>query len=365
MVAELTAQGNRKRSYVYANGEEIARYDADTQNLLFTLRTPVTGCSAFHQLDPMGEYVGFVDPYVKNPNPDYATLKEGEAFFVGDGNPFDQGSGCTWNQMPIPCGYAAMLMGGNSVAVAPLDQVISVRYKGELVLARFQAFADGYQGYVPATATYSGGGHIRSINPPRLRMGGPADTDLGKLNGAGNDAGVLARSQDFKEGPLWSNAKAGVRDRLGYIISQLLASLDCVYWFEGEAHRVGHPAKLSDLFKTTGLNFYVSGDDLSLDSLPTKPTPLNTSAFGVRGDAVAQTLGRGTSNVQIVFNRSAFDAFDNDRLAEEVIHEMFHAAGLRGSAPSGTGFLGLRRANDLNPEVQWDDIRKHCGRYVK
>ena len=99
--------------------------------------------------------------------------------------------------MPIPCAYAAQLMAGNSVAVAPQDQVTSVIYKGELVLARFQAFADGYQGYVPVTATYSGEGHIRSINPPKLRRGGPADTDLARLNGAGNDAGVLARNTAF------------------------------------------------------------------------------------------------------------------------------------------------------------------------
>jgi len=201
VVVELTAQGGRKNSYAYANGEEIARYDGQTANLLFTMRNPVTGCSAYQQLDPTSTFLGFDDPYLKHPgkNVDYALLK-GEngynsAFFVGDGNPFDQGGGCTWNQMPVPCGYVWALLGG--AVVAPQDDVISVRYKGEWVLARFQAEADGYQGYIPVTASYEGEGRIRSIKPPTLRRGGPADTDLGKLNGAGNDQGVLARSTGF------------------------------------------------------------------------------------------------------------------------------------------------------------------------
>jgi hypothetical protein len=44
---------------------------------------------------------------------------------------------------------------------------------------------------------------------------------------------------------------------------------------------------------------------------------------------------------------------------------LFHAAGLHGSSPTGSGFLGLFRPNDLNPEVKWADINKHCAQHVK
>ena len=55
--------------------------------------------------------------------------------------------------------------------------------------------------------------------------------------------------------------------------------------------------------------------------------------------------------------RSAFDELNNPEIVEQVIHEMFHGAGLHGSQPYRSNFW---RNNDLNPEVQWADIKKNC-----
>jgi len=175
---------------------------------------------------------------------------------------------------------------------------------------------------------------------------------------------TLAQDNFMRQGPLWNNARAEVRGRLEDIIRQLLASGDCVYWFEGRTHDVGVGTKLPDLFKKTGLNFYTRDDtDVPLKGLE----GLNTSDQGPFNDrsGFGQTLGRGTPNPQVVIDRYAFKHLNNSGIASELIHEMFHAAGLRGSSPKGSGFLGLGRPNDLNPEVQWSDIGKHCGRYVK
>jgi hypothetical protein len=68
-------------------------------------------------------------------------------------------------------------------------------------------------------------------------------------------------------------------------------------------------------------------------------------------------------------NRNFFDNNNNASIAQELMHEMFHAAGMhRGSSPKGTGFLGMFRPNDLYPEVQYNDpngIWGHCANGVK
>ena len=181
----------------------------------------------------------------------------------------------------------------------------------------------------------------------------PANTDLDDFD-----------PDELSGGPLWNNATGSVRGRLEDIVRQLLASGDCSYWFEGQTHNFGIGVKLADLFKKTGLNFYTRDDtEVSLGRLG----GLNTTDNGPfnDGSGFGQTLSGGTSNPQVVINRYAFKHLNNLGIATELIHEMFHAAGLRGSQPKGSGFLGLFRPNDLNPEVKWADIEKHCGRYIK
>ncbi|MFN7949553.1 MAG: hypothetical protein U0Z53_29620 [Blastocatellia bacterium] len=54
------------------------------------------------------------------------------------------------------------------------------------MLARWQAFADGYQGFVPVGARYLGNGVLSfgSDGLGRRAPGSPQDTDLAGLNGA-------------------------------------------------------------------------------------------------------------------------------------------------------------------------------------
>jgi RHS repeat-associated protein len=161
--------------------------------------------------------------------------------------------------------------------------------------------------------------------------------------------------QIFGHGPLWNNAKEGIRGRLDDLIRKVLGNQKCVEWFNRRSSEVGHGADLAALFQKTGFNFYLSGDKVSLEGLK----GLNTSKFGV-GESFGQTLFGGSGSPQVVINRSAFDSLNNPGIVKELIHEMFHAAGLHGSDPKGTGFLGLFTPNDLNPEVQWSDIKQNC-----
>jgi hypothetical protein len=102
----------------------------------------------------------------------------------------------------------------------------------------------------------------------------------------------------------------------------------------------------------------VSGDDVSLKGLG----GLNTSKFGTN-EGFGQTV---ENHSQIVINRGAFNHNDNAFIAQNLVHELFHAAGIdRGSSPKGSGFLGFFRPNDLAPDVKWSDIDKHCASNVK
>ena len=169
------------------------------------------------------------------------------------------------------------------------------------------------------------------------------------------DAAGSVLFQWYAQGPLWNNARSGIRGRLDDLLRKILGNQKCIDWFNARSAQVGHAANLTDLFKNTGFNFYLSTDQVSLEGLK----GLNTSQFGV-GEGFGQTLYGGTGKAQVVINRSAFDNLNNSGIVKEVIHEMFHAAGLHGSDPKGSGILGLQTPNDLNPEVQWGDIQKNC-----
>jgi hypothetical protein len=107
-----------------------------------------------------------------------------------------------------------------------------------------------------------------------------------------------------------------------------------------------------------GLNFFVSNDQVSVQGLG----GLNTSKFG-SDDGFGQTVENHT---QVVINRVAFLHNDNAFLAQNLVHEMFHAAGIdKGSSPKGSGLLNLFRPNDLAPEGQWSDIDKHFASEIK
>ena len=244
----------------------------------------------------------------------------------------------------------------------PARDSVWVWYKGELSLAFFQATADGYAGYVPGNASYVGGGHIQSINPPKVIRGGynHPSTNLGALNGVGSsddpDVVLSQSSGAFQQGPLWSNASKDRQDRLTYVVQKIQANQGCLDWFNAHSEAIGHGANLTKLLQNTGLNFYLAGDKdrVSLKGLE----GLHTNKFGWN-EGFGETLFGGSANPQIVINRSVLDNKNDPELAVQLIHELFHAAGFhQGSDPKLPGIFGT--PNDLNPEVKWPDIQKNC-----
>jgi hypothetical protein len=76
-----------------------------------------------------------------------------------------------------------------------------VVYQGETVLAFWQSYADGREGFVPVNAVYTGRGGFRPAGPPKysdLRTSKQGDTDFRALNGVSDDdpEALLARSSN-------------------------------------------------------------------------------------------------------------------------------------------------------------------------
>src|SRR5262249_43449520 len=94
--------------------------------------------------------------------------------------------------------FGLSLLQSDFAVIAPSEQYKTIVHNGQVQLARFQAFADGYQGYVPIGAQYIGNGQISYGNGGRPTLytrapGAPRDTDLARLNGATGEADLGRR----------------------------------------------------------------------------------------------------------------------------------------------------------------------------
>ena len=198
-----------------------------------------------------------------------------------------------------------------------------------------------------------------------LSWGPPDEFDSPMINAAmaaysgGQSTGQPWYRSIIGTGPLWNNARQDYQGRAIYVIQQIIANASYVAWFNERLAHTGHPTDLVQLFTRTGFNFFLQDDSVSLAGLE----GLDTKYFGI-GDGFGQTLFRGSANPQVVINRSAFASLSNEDIATQTVHEMAHAAGLHGSAPTPS-FWGPTTPNDLNPEIQWAEIRDHCGKGVK
>jgi len=96
----------------------------------------------------------------------------------------------------VDAAYAIIALDNDSAVRAPANEYITIIRHGKSQLARWQAFADGYQGYVPIGAKYMGDGQVRYGGSPSLHKRFPGDTDLALLNGADGDA-ELGPSMSF------------------------------------------------------------------------------------------------------------------------------------------------------------------------
>jgi hypothetical protein len=148
-------------------------------------------------------HVGFSDPVEIPPLPPDET----QPSYFGEGGWNPNQPKFYLDGLSIDESFAKELLAGGSAVVAPAQQTITIIRNGKPHLARWQAYADGYQGYVPVGARYLGNGQIGSGGAGvfkgaggvtlRASSGKGGDTDLARLNGATDDEAVLGRSSSF------------------------------------------------------------------------------------------------------------------------------------------------------------------------
>ena len=138
------------------------------------------------EFDPNGVNPGFSDPanipqgYIEPDIPSF--------FYIGSSYPQYR---CQLDGSPAICHDVERLLRLNLATVVPGDTLIPVIYQGKQTFARYQATGDGYQGYVPVTARYTGDGFFAPINfsaPTLKQPGDPTDTDFHTLNGSTDEA---------------------------------------------------------------------------------------------------------------------------------------------------------------------------------
>jgi hypothetical protein len=277
-VAEINSSAKLEVGYIYANSMEIARYRKPSSSQAFEVQwshaEPMTGdrieAGVSITTDPLGGLVPGSDPFVV-PNVDYGDLLGERTSHTSDSDPFSLGSGCTLDGVPIDCNLAVGLANQGAASVAPLKSVTAVIYQGQTVLAFWQSYADGYEGFVPVNAIYTGGGGFRPAGPPRysdLRVSRKGDTDFRALNGVsdGDDPeALLAQSQNSSDLPTGLINRADILQIIapGWVVQlpdlrkgldELLKRADCANFVKNLINQVA---------KNTGKPF-LSDDVLTL-----------------------------------------------------------------------------------------------------
>ncbi|PYS21236.1 MAG: hypothetical protein DMF72_18045 [Acidobacteria bacterium] len=146
--------GQKQKGYVLAGGNVLATQE--NNNVLWQHDNPITGSEGYStvqgiyfpkaEYDPMGLDVGFEDPYQTLIEP---TPQEGSpGLLVGFGVPDGR---CQLDGIAIDCGWAMQMLDNGSAVQCPNNDCgpRQVVYQGQVTWAFFNAYADGYQGYVP------------------------------------------------------------------------------------------------------------------------------------------------------------------------------------------------------------------------
>lgn len=210
VVAEINGTGGMQKQNVYAGGEVLATQTTGGQ-VTWRHDNAVTGSRGYSlanghfsremEADPTGVDVGLYDPFIMWN--DGGNLEPERPMLLGGMN--EPTGRCTLDGMAIECDQAMRMLDHGSAAQCPNNDCgpRSVVYQGQRTWAFFNAYADGYQGYVPSTARYIGGGNISPVNGLRPIFGGHGfrhtDTNLGRLNGARNNEEVLGRTPRYTE----------------------------------------------------------------------------------------------------------------------------------------------------------------------
>lgn len=214
VVVEYDSAGIKQNAYVFAGGEILAqqqRMGDGTTRLMWQYLNPLTGDGLNTDsqglaldrttVDPMGVNTGDTDPFVS----------EGGGSSGGEGMsqsaidamvaaliPGFGGPKCKVDGMITGCRLAfGALSSGAAVLLNPGANTTPriVIYQGKSVLATYRATYDGYQGYIPVNANYTGNGNFTPVSsgPPTLRTDTLHDTNFALLNGATGEA-QLGRS---------------------------------------------------------------------------------------------------------------------------------------------------------------------------
>ena len=114
VVAELNESGATRKSYVYANGTELAQWEGSQVRWQHsdpatnsTRETDTAGALVGRaEFDPLGNDTPLVDPLPPETTPDY----EFRDNYSSSGNPYDGPSGCMVDRQPVPCSLMMMML---------------------------------------------------------------------------------------------------------------------------------------------------------------------------------------------------------------------------------------------------------------
>jgi YD repeat-containing protein len=203
-VSEYGPSGARQTSYAWSGRDVLAQQTlagTPTPVLRWEHLNPVTGDGV--ETDASGKV-----KVATHLDPDGVNAGESDPFGGAAGDPSADGGGaavegqvlsliagylnmrCTVDGVLSGCGPANKVLEMGAASECPYADCgpRSVVYRGRRTWAFFRAYADGYQGFVPASASYVGDGRLSPASNGRPSLGqrgrgAVRDTDLTALNG--------------------------------------------------------------------------------------------------------------------------------------------------------------------------------------
>ncbi len=229
VVSEVWSNGRKGKTFVRAAGAQLAvqsAYASDTANLNEAVFFEYTDASGMSQrttdklgaatasgdggegspveTDPLGGSVGTSTPYLEQ----LPQFQPGEKYpmllpYFDDAPQYVNGQrvSCNLDGMAVGCSQAYHMLENGSAAQCPNNNCgpIPVVYNGRKTFAFFQAFGDGYGGFVPFNAKYVGKGLVAPIGgwlkDSKGNVAGKIlrnDTNLSALNKSTNNERDLA-----------------------------------------------------------------------------------------------------------------------------------------------------------------------------
>lgn len=168
VLTELNSSGGKKRGYVYAGGNVVAKQESgqvlwdqrDVSGVSMRMTNSVGTVTTRIETDPLGTIVDDTQTY------NYNGGGNGYAFNpIGSyGTPTMPSMGCTMDGVPTACGMVMNALRGGAAEQCPNNdcgpRVTNVPGVGNILTNPFRAYADGWSGFTFAGTTYVGNGVI-------------------------------------------------------------------------------------------------------------------------------------------------------------------------------------------------------------